>query len=131
MTTDPLYQHDSAVVPVNTPPRHAEAWPLPFSPQEYADRLGRTKALMKAQGMEVLLVFDPANMNYLTGYDGWSFYVPQLLVVALAEPEPIWIGRGIDLNGAREALVQANWLQPGQHLTAMGSDAPYKNEIAP
>ncbi|MEJ2481409.1 MAG: ornithine cyclodeaminase family protein [Acidihalobacter sp.] len=32
---------------------------------------------------------------------------------------------------AREALVQANWLQPGQHLTAMGSDAPYKNEIAP
>ncbi|MEJ2631846.1 MAG: M24 family metallopeptidase [Acidihalobacter sp.] len=102
MTSEPLYQHENPVAPVNTPPRHAEAWPLPFSPQEYAGRISRTKALMKAQGMEVLLVFDPANMNYLTGYDGWSFYVPQLVVVALAEPEPIWIGRGIDLNGARE-----------------------------
>ncbi len=28
-----------------------------------------------AKGMEVLLVMDPANMNYLTGFDGWSFYV--------------------------------------------------------
>ncbi|AOV16243.1 cyclodeaminase [Acidihalobacter aeolianus] len=32
---------------------------------------------------------------------------------------------------AREPLVQAEWLHPGQHVTAMGSDAPYKNEIAP
>jgi Xaa-Pro aminopeptidase len=102
MTSEPLYQHENSVAPVNTPPRHADAWPLPFSPQEYAGRLSRTKTLMKAQAMEVLLVFDPANMNYLTGYDGWSFYVPQLIVVALAEPEPLWIGRGIDLNGARE-----------------------------
>ncbi|APZ44579.1 ectoine hydrolase DoeA [Acidihalobacter ferrooxydans] len=75
---------------------------MPFSPQEYAERVSRTKALMKAQGLEVFLVFDPANMNYLTGYDGWSFYVPQLVVIALAEPEPIWIGRGIDANGALE-----------------------------
>lgn len=102
MTSELPYQHASAVMPVSCPARHGERWPLPFSPLEYADRLFRTKTLMKAQGIEVLLVFDPANMNYLTGYDGWSFYVPQLIVVALAEPEPLWIGRGIDLNGARE-----------------------------
>ena len=28
-------------------------------------------------------------------------------------------------------LVQADWLQPGQHVTAMGSDAEHKNELAP
>jgi len=28
-------------------------------------------------------------------------------------------------------LVQADWLQPGQHVTAMGSDAEQKNELAP
>jgi ectoine utilization protein EutC len=28
-------------------------------------------------------------------------------------------------------LVLADWLQPGQHLTAMGSDAEHKNELAP
>ena len=25
----------------------------------------------------------------------------------------------------------ADWLQPGQHITAMGSDAEHKNELAP
>jgi len=28
-------------------------------------------------------------------------------------------------------LVLADWLQPGQHVTAMGSDAEHKNELAP
>lgn len=28
-------------------------------------------------------------------------------------------------------LILADWLQPGQHFTAMGSDAPHKNELAP
>ena len=30
-----------------------------------------------------------------------------------------------------EPLIQAEWLRPGQHVTAMGSDAEHKNEIAP
>ena len=30
-----------------------------------------------------------------------------------------------------EPLVQAGWLQPGQHLTAMGSDGEHKNEVDP
>src|SRR5690606_39693229 len=28
-------------------------------------------------------------------------------------------------------IIEAGWLAPGQHLTAMGSDAEHKNEIAP
>jgi ectoine utilization protein EutC len=28
-------------------------------------------------------------------------------------------------------LIRADWLQPGQHVTAMGSDAEHKNELAP
>jgi ectoine utilization protein EutC len=30
-----------------------------------------------------------------------------------------------------EPLVMAEWLMPGQHVTAMGSDAEHKNELAP
>jgi ectoine utilization protein EutC len=30
-----------------------------------------------------------------------------------------------------EPLVMAEWLHAGQHITAMGSDAPHKNELAP
>jgi Xaa-Pro aminopeptidase len=74
--------------------------PPAFPPAEYEARIARTRARMEERGIEVLLVTDPANMNYLTGYDGWSFYVPQLVAVPLDAP-PVWIGRGIDANGAR------------------------------
>ncbi|PKR55696.1 cyclodeaminase [Thalassospira marina] len=32
---------------------------------------------------------------------------------------------------AREPIVQADWVAPGTHVTAMGSDAEHKNEIDP
>src|SRR5690606_32088897 len=32
---------------------------------------------------------------------------------------------------ASSPLIMADWLVPGQHLTAMGSDAEHKNEIDP
>lgn len=56
---------------------------------------------MAKAGIEVLVVSDPANMNYLTGYDGWSFYVPQCVVLAVDADSPVWIGRGMDAAGAR------------------------------
>ncbi|WP_036232887.1 cyclodeaminase [Marinobacterium litorale] len=37
----------------------------------------------------------------------------------------------ITTTPAREPLIRADWLHPGMHITAMGSDAPDKNEIAP
>ena len=74
---------------------------LPFSSVEYRRRLANTKARMEEAGIDVLFASDPANMNYLTGYDGWSFYVHQMVVVAQDEPEPLWIGRPMDANGAR------------------------------
>lgn len=74
---------------------------LPFDFMEYQDRLRKTKQRMEKQGIEVLLVTDPANMNYLSGYDAWSFYVHQMLVVIIDEPQPIWIGRYMDAVGAR------------------------------
>lgn len=79
-----------------------------FETREYHERISKTKARMDEAGIEILVVADPANMNYLTGYDGWSFYVPQVVVVAMAAAEPVWIGRGMDINGAR----QTTFLQP-------------------
>jgi ectoine hydrolase len=72
-----------------------------FQTEEYLERIADTKARMTDAGIDVLIVSDPANMNYLTGYDGWSFYVPQAVVVSLNQEQPIWIGRGMDANGAR------------------------------
>ena len=73
---------------------------LPFERSEYDQRLAKTRAAMAAKGIEVLIVTDPTNMAWLTGYDGWSFYVHQCVIVGPAG-EPIWFGRGQDANGAR------------------------------
>ncbi|MGD9367182.1 MAG: M24 family metallopeptidase [Desulfobacteraceae bacterium] len=72
-----------------------------FHKDEYLERIEKTKQRMQDAGMDVLVVSDPANMNYLTGYDGWSFYVPQVVVVAVDLAAPLWIGRGMDVAGAR------------------------------
>jgi ectoine hydrolase len=82
---------------------------LPFERTEYASRLARTRAAMDARGIDVLIVTDPTNMNWLTGYDGWSFYVHQCVIVG-PEGEPVWFGRGQDANGARRTawIAEAN-----------------------
>jgi ectoine hydrolase len=71
-----------------------------FSAAEYADRLARTRAAMAAKGIELLIASDPSNIAWLTGYDGWSFYVHQAVIVPPAG-NPMWYGRGQDANGAR------------------------------
>ncbi|CEP67477.1 Peptidase M24, structural domain [Moorella glycerini] len=74
---------------------------LPFELAEYHERVKKTKEKMVAAGIDVMVIADPANMNYLSGYDGWSFYVPQCLILMLDREQPIWVGRGQDANGAR------------------------------
>ncbi|MGO1469062.1 MAG: M24 family metallopeptidase [Tissierella sp.] len=75
---------------------------LEFSKEEYQARVANTKAKMEERGIDVMLVTDPANMNYLTGYNAWSFYVHQMVVVSLEHEEPIWIGRFMDAIAARK-----------------------------
>lgn len=77
---------------------------FPFSLKEYKNRVNETKIRMARKGIDVLLVTDPANMNYLSGYDGWSFYVDQLVAVFLDFDEPIWIGREMDANVAKATV---------------------------
>ncbi|SCY90941.1 M24 family metallopeptidase [Alkaliphilus peptidifermentans] len=72
-----------------------------FEREEYLQRISKTKEKMSEAGIDLLLISHPANMNYLTGYDGWSFYVHQCVLVSLEQEEPVWLGRGMDANGAR------------------------------
>jgi ectoine hydrolase len=72
-----------------------------FEKSEFVARIATTKERMAKRGIDTLLAVDPANMNYLTGYDGWSFYTPQVVIVAEELAEPICITRGMDANGAK------------------------------
>ena len=73
---------------------------LQFSRDEFANRIGRTRQAMAAKGVELIIVSDPSNMAWLTGYDGWSFYVHQCVLLGL-DGDPLWFGRGQDVNGAK------------------------------
>lgn len=112
----------------------------PFSHVEYDRRLSLTRAAMQETGLDALFVTDPSNQAWLTGYDGWSFYVHQGVIV-LPEGEPVWWGRYMDMIGGRRTcwmqhdnilgysdhFVQSTEVHPMQdlarHLRARGLDA--------
>lgn len=79
-----------------------------FSLSEYEARLARIRVAMAAQGLVALIVSDPSNMAWATGYDGWSFYVHQGVVIGPSGP-PLWWGRGMDAAGARRTV----WMGEG------------------
>lgn len=59
----------------------------------------------------------------------------KLKVAAIVASSPETAVRGADIvvttTPAPEPLVMAEWIEAGQHVTAMGSDAEHKNEIDP
>ncbi len=80
---------------------------LNFERAEYADRLARVRAAMAKADLDLLWITDPSNMHWLTGYDGWSFYVHQGVMVS-HDAEPVFWGRGMDAVGAlRTAWMDA------------------------
>lgn len=91
---------------------------LSFSAEEYKERMKKVRERMSEKGIEVLLVTDPVNIQYLSGYDGTSLQSVQLLVVLQDEDEPFWIGRGQDVQTARETT----WLGENQLI-------PYEDDF--
>jgi len=79
----------------------------PFSEIEYARRISLTRNAMERAGVDLLYVQDPSNMAWLTGYDGWSFYVHQGVLLG-QEGAPHWWGRNQDANGARRTVWMDN-----------------------
>ena len=111
----------------------------PFSRAEYDRRIGLTRAAMQAAGLDLLFVTDPSNQAWLTGYDGWSFYVHQGVLLPM-EGDPIWWGRYMDsigagrtcwmsadtIHGYADNYVQSTQRHPMQdlarHIRALGGD---------
>ena len=71
-----------------------------FTKEEYKQRLKKVKKSMEEKGIELLISQDTNNMNYLTGYDAWSFYYAQCVIVHLNADEPLCFVRAQDAGGA-------------------------------
>ena len=106
-----------------------------FPKSEYDSRLTRVRQAMEAKGLDAMVVGDPANMNWLTGFDAWSFYVPQIMIVS-HHREPVWIGREMDAGAAAlttymdpadvipypEDLIQRENIHPGEYMAGWMKD---------
>ena len=90
---------------------------LNFSREEYAQRIAKTRAAMEAANVDVIVVTDPSNMAWLTGYDGWSFYTHQAVILSM-EGNPLWWGRGMDALGAKRTVFMP-------HENIVGYDDTY------
>ncbi len=90
---------------------------LNFSRSEYASRIQRTRDAMASNNLDLIVVTDPSNMSWLTGYDGWSFYTHQAVVLSLSG-EPLWWGRSMDALGAKRTVTM-------QHDNIIGYDDTY------
>ena len=111
------------------------AVPLPFTREEYAARLAKVRKAMADQDIEVLVATDPSTMAWLTGYDGWSFYTHQAVLVT-HDRDPIWWGRLMDSYGALRTVymdpsyivgyaddyVQSTEIHPHGHLAGLLAD---------
>ena len=71
-----------------------------FTIKEYKNRLKKVQSEMQKKGIELLISQDTANINYLTGYDAWSFYYSQCVIVHVNSEEPLCFVRAQDAGGA-------------------------------
>jgi ectoine hydrolase len=96
-----------------------------FGPEEFAERLGKVQQRMAARGWSALVVADPANLYYLTGYNAWSFYVPQCAVVPAAG-EPHLFLRAMDAHGATHTAVM-----PEERIHAYPEELVHRPDVHP
>ena len=73
---------------------------MDFSKEEYQQRLKKVQKMMQEKGIELLISHDTNNLNYLTGYDAWSFYYAQCAIVHVNAEEPLCFVRAQDSGGA-------------------------------
>ena len=73
---------------------------MSFTNQEFKTRLNNVKKSMQKNGIDLLISHDTANMYYLTGYDAWSFYYAQCVLVHADLDEPLCFVRAQDAGGA-------------------------------
>ena len=71
-----------------------------FTDKEYKNRLKKVQSEMQKKGIELLISQDTANINYLTGYDAWSFYYSQCVIIHVNSDEPLCFVRAQDAGGA-------------------------------
>lgn len=68
---------------------------LPFPPESYAAHLVRVQDSLRAEGLLAVLIFDPENIFWLTGYRSIGYFTFQCLLVP-ADGRPVMVSRQVN-----------------------------------
>lgn len=85
---------------------------LPFSIEEYRERLDKARAGMADRGIDAALISVPENIYYLTGYTTLGYYMYQMLVLPLEGEPRLVMYREELLN-----LERLSWLEQYSYYT--------------
>ncbi len=98
-----------------------------FTKEEYGNRLKKVQKMMQDKGIELLISHDTNNINYLTGYDAWSFYYAQCAIVHVNADEPLCFVRDQDAGGAylKTYLKRENIIVYDEHYIHTWPKHPY------
>ena len=98
-----------------------------FTKEEYNNRLKKVQKMMQDKGIELLISHDTNNINYLTGYDAWSFYYAQCAIVHVNADEPLCFVRDQDAGGAylKTYLKKENIIVYDEHYIHTWPKHPY------
>lgn len=102
---------------------------------EHEIRMARLQTALQDSGIDATIVTDPANLYYLSGYNAWSFYMPQGLLVP-ASGKAHLVLRAMDARGGQhtatlppeqihgypEHYVQRRDIHPWEWIAELGRD---------
>ena len=71
-----------------------------FEVSEYRDRVRRVTTAMEQAGIDTLVVFAEGNIFYLSGYEGFSDYVPQVAILRAGDQDVTLVLREMDIHCA-------------------------------
>ena len=68
-----------------------------FGTNEYRERVQKVTEEMQTRGLDTLVMMAEANLCYLSGYEGFSDYVPQVAILKAGDQDVLLVLREMDL----------------------------------
>lgn len=82
------------------------AYNLPFSTEEYKERVAKVQSVMAERGMDAMLIHTPENIYYLTGYRTIGYYSYMMLLIP-PSGDPMHLTRFIE----KSVLQGTSWVE--------------------
>ena len=92
------------------------AYDIPFDQSEYDDRLDRLRRAMEEQRLDGLILTEPSDIYYLSGYDTQGFWAYQAMIIPADGPLTLVCFVEEVLHAEARGLQHAGYAFGGDHI---------------